>query len=998
MLWQTALARHYRLHGTLTSLPGEYDLNFLVTVAEGAQYVLKVMRPACEPELVEMQCMVLEHLRLTAPELPVPRLVRTVTGEPFVIVADRLMWLITALPGEHYATFRPQTAALRAELGRRAAQLDQALTDFTHPALDRPLKWNLLQAEWAIDAAAVLTEPSQRTIVDAALADYLSLKPMLTTLPYTAIHNDLNDYNLLVMATAGGECSLSGILDFGDLCSAPRVCELAIAAAYAIFDQPDPLRALSEIVVGYHTLSPLTAREIELIWPLVRTRLAVSVVNAALMKQTRPDDPYVTVSEAAAWRLLRTTADLDAAMVACQLRAACGLPISDAAERVLIWLDQQRGRFAPVLGCDLSSAPVVSLAVAETALPQDPFALVPGEAKTIASVGPGVSIGRYGEPRLIYTAPSFFAGSHPLAERRTVHLGVDLFAPCGTPICTPLDGVVVAVEHFSDPLNYGGMVVLEHQTPAGDRFYTLYGHLDPICLKLLTVGQPLVAGQLLAALGNVTNNGGWQPHLHFQLLLDWRVMAAAAWPGVAAIEEWAWWRAICPNPAALLNLPDERIAYQPLDIADLLAARHQHFAGNLRLSYHEPCTLLRGWRHYLFDEFGRAYLDAYNNVPHVGHAHPRIQAVVAHQLRMLNTNTRYLHPAQIAFARELLARLPSPLSVCFFVNSGSEANELALRLARAATGGRDMITIDHGYHGHTTGAFDISAYKFNHPASSGKPDWVEVVIAPDPYRGPYGADGERYAAEVEDALDRIAARGGKLAGFIAETFPSVAGQIIPPPGYLAAVYRRIRAAGGVCIADEVQTGLGRLGSHYWAFETQGVVPDIVVLGKPLGNGHPIGAVITTAAIAQAFNNGIEFFSTFGGSTLSCVVGREVLRIIDEEGLMTNAAVIGAELLAGLRGLQDRHAIIGDVRGMGLFIGVELVTDRVTRAPATAAASYLKERLRAERILIGTEGPADNVLKIRPPLTFDRPALTILLERLDAILSENFIRRQSAMLR
>ncbi|MDW8403125.1 aminotransferase class III-fold pyridoxal phosphate-dependent enzyme [Chloroflexus sp.] len=993
MPWQTALARNYRIYGALAPLPGEYDLNFLVTASDGAQYVLKVMRPGCDPALVEMQCVALEHLAVVAPDLPAPRLVRTITDEPFIAEADRLIWLITALPGELYATFRPHTAALRAELGRQSARLDQALAGFSHALLDRPLKWNLLQADWAIDALPAIADAEQRHLAATALGAYAQIRPALLALPRTAIHNDLNDYNLLVTANARGQFAISGLLDFGDLCAAPRVCEVAIAAAYALLDQPDPLRALSEIVTGYHAVWPLSAAEIDLIWPLVRTRLAVSVVNSALMKQQRPDDPYVTISEAPAWRLLAATATIDPDLAAARLRAVCGLPISDAAARVMAWLYEQRGRFAPVLGRDLAGVPVVSLAASETPLPQDPFALTVAEAATVA--GPAndeVRIGRYGEPRLIYTAPAFFAGSSPLAERRTIHLGVDLFAPPGTPVCAPLEGVVVMIEQRSAPLDYGGTVVLQHQTPAGDHFYTLYGHLDPICISKLAVGQTLAAGQLFAALGSSANNGGWQPHLHFQLILNYRAMTGQ-WPGVAAAEEQAWWQAVCPNPAALLNLVDDYIAYHPLDAAGLLRERRSHFAGNLRLSYAEPCTLLRGWRHYLFDEWGRAYLDAYNNVPHVGHAHPRIQAVAAQQLRMLNTNTRYLHPAQIAFAHELLAKFPPSLSVCFFVNSGSEANELALRLARAATGGRDMITIDHGYHGHTTGAIDISAYKFNHPAGSGKPDWVQVVLAPDPYRGPYGNDGERYAAAIDAALERIAARGGRLAGFIAETFPSVAGQIIPPPGYLAAVYRRIRAAGGVCIADEVQTGLGRLGTYYWAFETQGVVPDIVVLGKPLGNGHPIGAVITTAEIARAFDNGIEFFSTFGGSTLSCVIGREVLRIIDEEGFMAHAAQIGDELLAGLRELQQRHAIIGDVRGMGLFIGVELVNDRATRAPATAAAAYLKERLRAERVLIGTEGPFDNVLKIRPPLTFDRAALDVFLDRFAAILGESFIARQ-----
>ncbi|WP_322513176.1 phosphotransferase, partial [Chloroflexus sp.] len=598
MPWQTALARNYRIHGALAPLPGEYDLNFLVTASDGAQYVLKVMRPGCDPALVEMQCIALEHLATVAPDLPAPRLVRTITDEPFIAEADRLIWLITALPGELYATFRPHTAALRAELGRQAARLDQALAGFSHALLDRPLKWNLLQADWAIDALPAIADAEQRHLAATALGAYAQIRPALLALPRTAIHNDLNDYNLLVTANARGQFAISGLLDFGDLCAAPRVCEVAIAAAYALLDQPDPLRALSEIVTGYHAVWPLSAAEIDLIWPLVRTRLAVSVVNSALMKQQRPDDPYVTISEAPAWRLLAATATIDPDLAAARLRAVCGLPISDAAARVMAWLYEQRGCFAPVLGRDLAGVPVVSLAASETPLPQDPFALTVAEAATVA--GPAndeVRIGRYGEPRLIYTAPAFFAGSSPLAERRTIHLGVDLFAPPGTPVCAPLEGVVVMIEQRSAPLDYGGTVVLQHQTPAGDHFYTLYGHLDPICISKLAVGQTLAAGQLFAALGSSANNGGWQPHLHFQLILNYRAMTGQ-WPGVAAAEEQVWWQAVCPNPAVLLNLADDCIAYHPLDAAGLLRERRSHFAGNLRLSYAEPCTLLRGWRHY----------------------------------------------------------------------------------------------------------------------------------------------------------------------------------------------------------------------------------------------------------------------------------------------------------------------------------------------------------------------------------------------------------------
>ncbi|CAI8178888.1 MAG: 2,2-dialkylglycine decarboxylase [SAR116 cluster bacterium] len=325
------------------------------------------------------------------------------------------------------------------------------------------------------------------------------------------------------------------------------------------------------------------------------------------------------------------------------------------------------------------------------------------------------------------------------------------------------------------------------------------------------------------------------------------------------------------------------------------------------------------------------------------------------------------------------------------MTSGSEANELALRLARAYTGHRGMIVQDHAYHGHTTGTIDISPYKFNGPGGAGAPDWVEITEIADPYRGAYGYDdpdaGEKYAADIDRAIAALKARGQSLAGFIAESYPSVGGQIEPPAGYLAGVYERIRAAGGLCIADEVQTGLGRLGDAFWGFETQDALPDMVVLGKPVGSGHPVGVVITTEDIAASFANGMEFFSTFGGTTMACEIGAEVLCIVDDEGLQQNAKLQGQRLRDGLRQLQQRHMLIGDVRGRGLFLGVELVTDRTTKDPATALAGYVSNRLRDHRILIGTDGPHDNVLKIRPPLTIGAADCELLLARLDDILLE-----------
>jgi 4-aminobutyrate aminotransferase-like enzyme len=364
-------------------------------------------------------------------------------------------------------------------------------------------------------------------------------------------------------------------------------------------------------------------------------------------------------------------------------------------------------------------------------------------------------------------------------------------------------------------------------------------------------------------------------------------------------------------------------------------------------------------------------------------------------MAVLNTNTRYLHERLVAYAERLCATLPAPLRVCYLVNSGSEANELALRLARAATGSRETIVVDVGYHGNTNAIIEISPYKFNGPGGSGAPPHVHVVPMPDLYRGLYRAPdrdaGRKYAAHVEEAARRVTAGGGRVGAFIAESILSCGGQIVLPPGYLTAAYRAVREAGGVCIADEVQVGFGRVGTDFWAFETQGVVPDIVTMGKPIGNGHPLGAVVTTPDIARAFANGMEYFNTYGGNPVSCAIGAAVLDVIADERLQDQALRVGAHLLSRLRGVQSHHQVVGDVRGLGLFIGVELVRDRDTREPADAEAGILANRMRDRGVLVSTDGPFHNVLKIKPPLCFSEQDADLLASTLDDLLGEGYLR-------
>ncbi len=424
---------------------------------------------------------------------------------------------------------------------------------------------------------------------------------------------------------------------------------------------------------------------------------------------------------------------------------------------------------------------------------------------------------------------------------------------------------------------------------------------------------------------------------------------------------------------------------------EIMALRGRHIGPSLSVSYEKPLKIVRGSMQYLYDEEGCAYLDAVNNVPHVGHCHPRVVAAARKQNARLNTNTRYLHDRIVNYARRLTGTMPDPLRVCFFVNSGSEANDLALRLARTHTGRDGIAVVDGAYHGNLGSLIDISPYKFDGPGGAGSLSHVRTTPMPDIYRGLYrstdGEAGKLYAARVEEAIDDANRGGRPVAAFICESLLGCGGQIVPPPGYLKESFDSVRAAGGVAIADEVQVGFGRVGTHFWAFETQGAMPDIVTLGKPIGSGHPMACVVTTPEIAASFDTGMEYFNTYGGNPVSCAVGLAVLDVIEEEDLQRNARDVGAHLIAGLEALEETHPLIGDVRGLGLFVGVELVRDRQSLEPADSEAAFVVERMKDEGILVSTDGPLHNVIKIKPPLVFTRPNADLLVQTLDRVLAE-----------
>lgn len=430
------------------------------------------------------------------------------------------------------------------------------------------------------------------------------------------------------------------------------------------------------------------------------------------------------------------------------------------------------------------------------------------------------------------------------------------------------------------------------------------------------------------------------------------------------------------------------IPYDGPSAAEVLALRQEFLSPAIFHYYQRPLMIVEGRGQYLFDETGRRYLDAFAGIVtvSVGHCHPRVIAAAnAQSERLQHATTIYLHPNVALYGQALAARMPGKLKVCYFVNSGSEANDLALLMARAYTGNYDMIALRNAYHGGNGTGMGLTAHstwKFNVPHSFG----VHHALAPDGYRGLFRYDdpegAARYADDVKSVIDY--ATSGNVAGFISESIQGVGGAVVFPDGYLSRVYGHVRAAGGVCIADEVQAGFGRTGTHYWGFETQGVIPDIVTMAKGIGNGVPLGAVVTTPEIAEALRSRIHF-NTFGGNPVVMAQAKAVLEVIDDEGLQENSRVVGGRFVDGLRRLADKHDVIGDVRGRGLMLGVDLVKDRATREPSKEAAVKVFEDARDLGLLIGKGGYHGNVLRIKPPMCLTAADADFALEVLDVCL-------------
>jgi len=994
----------FGIQGKAKLFPGERDQNFLIDCAGGKKFVLKISNLKEDEKFILGETSLIKYLGEGG--CAVPLLIKGVNGNYIAQYTQDgktfFVRMISFISGKPLGDVKRRSKELLFDIGMTIGKMDSILKNFKNDAFKRDFPWDLQNAPAVIKKYTPLIQDEELkgSVQQIAESYKKNVSPLQDVLRKSVIYNDANDYNILLEKGEKIEeryQRVAGIIDFGDSVFSYTVSDLAVTIAYTILNEQNPLLSAAEIVKGYHSAFPLKEEELSVLFDMIKMRLAVSVCMSAYQQSLSPGNKYLDISQQPIKRTLPKLVSIHHRFAEETFRHAVGLPPVHSFANVVEYL-KSKCKPGEVLKEKLTAqnGMVLDLSIGSPLLHGDStendadylskklFALL--EEKELK-----YGIGRYNEPRYFYTSPLFNKGNK-FGQSRTVHLGIDIFGETGTEVFAPLAGKVYAFNYNSSYLDYGHLIILEHQTDNKEKFYTLYGHLSKSSIKNLSAGQKIKKGEKIAQFGAPKENGGWAPHLHFQIIID-PLNRGVDFPGVACPLDKDIWEIFSPDPNLILKIDESLFPQNDMPKEKTLEKRKSLIGKNLSIAYKEPVKITRGWKQYLFDEMGNRYVDSYNNVAHVGHCHPYVANAIEKQINVLNTNTRYLHDNIIEYAEKLTSYFDKSLNVCYFLNSASEANELAIRMARYYTNAKDMIVLDAAYHGHTNTLIDISPYKHDGPGGKGTPDWVHKAMIADDYRGPYKRNdpdaGKKYSDNVKEVIEGIKKENKNLAAFICEVVPSVGGQIFFPDDYLGLVYKYVREAGGVCIADEVQTGFGRIGTHMWAFEKYNVIPDIVILGKSIGNGHPLAAVITTQKIADAFNNGMEFFSTFGGNPVSCAAGKAVLEVLEKENLMQNALEVGNYLLERLKPLVDKYDMVGDVRGSGLFLGVEMVKDKTTLEPAVEEASFISNRLREKGVLLGTDGPYHNVVKIRPPMPINLEDAKYLADCFIEILEEDF---------
>ncbi len=987
------LLKLYGINGNSKRLAGEVDENYLIS--DGAnKYLLKISNNLDEIENINMQIDICRHLHESRFPLILPKPISSIHDNDIAILDNsKAVRLQSWVEGSMVADLSPKNEALLKSWGQTTALLSKHLQNYDHPAAHRSYKWNPSECLNMKEYAQHIENDHHRKIA-SHFWDLFEEKviPVLPKLRKSINHNDAHELNL-VASYHKTQAEIVGVIDFGDSLYCETINELAIACAYACMDMPDPLAAACTMVSAYHKIFPLEEIELSVLYYLIAARLLITVSNAARARYEQPDHAYLQISEQQAWALLEKWYSIHPNFAYYRFRASCGFTPCPQYDRFTGFFRTGKVVAHPLIKMQLlyHKCPIdLSLTgdVLQNQKQLEDVSLFDKQVqKYLIDRGAKVAYGGYLEIRPLYITDIYKTMGNDGARWRTTHLGLDLWTDAETKVYAPLDGEVFSFHDNAGDRDYGPTLILKH-TIDDLSFYTLFGHLSQGSLSLSNVGDQIKKGDWIASIGDAPQNGNWPPHLHFQIMLD-MLDEQHDFPGVAYPTEIETWKSICPDPALLF--PDLRTDQTDKSKQEILYKRKDILGYGMSISYDEPLHIVRGVGAHLYDHTGRRYLDTVNNVAHVGHQHPRVLNALQKQASILNTNTRYLHENIVQYAEALIETLPEPLKVVHFVNSGSEANELAIRMAKAYTNSDQVIAVDVGYHGNTGACIDVSSYKFNQKGGNGKPKSTHILPLPDTYRGIHSdAESEQYAVYINAVIKHINSTGQKVGAFICESILSCGGQIPLPQDYLKTIYQAVRAVGGVCIADEVQVGFGRVGSHFWGFELQDVVPDIVTMGKPIGNGHPMAAVVCTEAIAKAFNNGMEYFNTFGGNPVSCAIGHEVLHIIQDENLQDHALQLGNYIKHELHKLQSKYPVIGNIRGYGLFLGMELVDDPKTKMPASQKAHYLINRMRTLGVLMSSDGPDHNVIKIKPPMVIQRKDINYMIECLDRVFQEDLM--------
>ncbi|KRC49527.1 hypothetical protein ASE16_12405 [Leifsonia sp. Root227] len=950
-------AEHYGLTGTVTELGSQQDRNFLIDTGT-ARYVLKLANPVFSADELHAQNAAMATLARSG--VRIPEVMTTTDGSDLVAVDVRgvrlLVRLLGYLDGEPLTGVAEPSAEQLRTLGTLAGTVAAGLAALRHQGLARTTQWDARIGGEVVDLLIDhVADPAKRRVVretvDVALA---RLAPLRTRLRVQAVHGDVTDDNIVLAAgggEAGGEAGTTagtgaGVIDFGDVAYGWLVGELAATVASALHHVPAAPLAVLDVVEAFAAVSPLDDADIAALWPLVVLRGAVLVVSGEQQVALDGDNRYADENRAHEWLAFDVARRIDAAEFEAVLRWRLENAAADAASPV----GDAPTTGSPIVGLRTAEHHLADLSVTSHALDAGRWLDPAAEAGVLAAIcrEHGHAVTRYAEHRLTRASIDRRAASATRA------LSVTMDAPGGVDVTAPFSGELTIV----------------------DGSWRLRG--DDVDLWIDGLSRPLTTAHV--AQGETI---GAAVTLTVQLSrVRGRRPPAFVTPSIPRSV----WEQVSPDPSALFGTD---LAAPESDAALALCRRDDTFAAVQEHYFAEPPLIERGWRHHLIDTAGQTYIDMVNNVTAVGHAHPRLVSAVRDQWALLNTNSRFHYEELARFTERLAELAPAPLDTVFLVNSGSEAVDLALRLAQTHTGRRAILAVTEAYHGWTVGADAVSSSIGDNPrALETRPDWVKLVASPNTYRGRHrgAASAPPYLADLDEDLAALDASGQAVAAFIAEPVFGNAGGVMLPDGYLRGAYQRIRDRGGVCIADEVQVGYGRLGHYFWGSEQQGVVPDIITVAKAMGNGHPLGAVITTRAIADSFAAEGSFFSSAGGSPVSATVGLTVLDIMRDEELQRNAAEVGDHLAARLRDLGRRHALIGAVHGLGLYLGVELVRDRETLAPATEEAAAVCDRMLAEGCVVQPTGDHKNVLKIKPPLCITWESADRFVEALDLVLA------------